>query len=79
MKTPRNLDGADFAAAPVRNWDYIYVHQTGSHIIIETERPSHQRLSVPAHKPLKACTLNVLVRLAADHKRVTKQDILRSL
>jgi predicted RNA binding protein YcfA (HicA-like mRNA interferase family) len=72
-------DGADFAAALVRGWDYVHVHQTGSHIIIETEKPFHQRLSVPAHKPLKAGTLNVLVRMAADHKQVSKQDILKTL
>ncbi len=79
MKTPRNLNGADFAAALTRHWDYVYIHQSGSHIIIETEKPSHQRLSVPNHKPLKSGTLNALVRLAAAHKRVTKQDIINSL
>ena len=79
MKTPRNLNGTDFAASLVRHWRYRYVHQSGSHIIIDTEEPFHQRLSVPNHKPLKSGTLNALVRLAAVHKGVTKQDILNSL
>lgn len=79
MKTPRNLNGADFASALTRHWDYVHVHQTGSHIIIETERPSHQRLSIPRHKPLKAGTLNALLRLASEHKQVTKQKTLDSL
>ena len=79
MKTPRNLNGADFAAALIRHWEYVHVHQTGSHIIIETERPSHQRLSIPRHKPLKAGTLNALLRLTADHKRASKEDVLKTL
>jgi len=79
MRTPRNVDGADFASSLIRHWQYVHVHQAGSHIIIETEIPSHQRLSVPSHKPLKTGTLNTLLRLAADHKRVSKQDILKTL
>jgi hypothetical protein len=27
MKTPRNLNGADLAAALIRHWDYVHVHQ----------------------------------------------------
>jgi len=34
MKTPQNLNGNEFAAALIRNWDYSLVHQTGSHIIV---------------------------------------------
>ena len=79
MRTPRNLNGIDFVAALVRNWDYVRVNQTGSHIMIETNTPFHQRLSIPAHKPLKTGTLNALVRLAASHKRMTKQAILDTL
>jgi hypothetical protein len=47
--------------------------------MIETNTPLHQRLSVPAHKPLKAGTLDTLIRLAANHKGVTKQAILKTL
>jgi predicted RNA binding protein YcfA (HicA-like mRNA interferase family) len=52
MKTPRNLDGGDFAAVLISRWGYIFVHQTGSHIVVETEQPTHRRLSIPNHKPL---------------------------
>lgn len=78
MKTPRNLSGVDFSAALILHWDYSHVHQTGSHIIIETETPFHQRLSIPNHKPLKAGTLTTLLRLASVHKRVSKEDILKT-
>ena len=40
------------------------MHQTGSHIILETEEPSHQRIAVPAHKPLRIGTLNAILRAA---------------
>ena len=75
MKTPRNLT---FASVLVRKWNYVQVHQEGSHIILDTEIPSAQRISVPAHKPLKIGTLNVLLRLVSEHKGVSKHDILDS-
>ena len=79
MKIPRNFDGTDFVAVLIRRWGYVQVHQLGSHIILETQQPSPQRLAVPAHKPLKVGTLNGLLRVIAGHKRVTKEDILNSL
>jgi hypothetical protein len=36
------------------------VHQVGSHVIIETDTPQHQRLSVPDHHPLRTGTLNAI-------------------
>jgi hypothetical protein len=41
MKLPRNLNGVVLAEHFVSNWDYQRIHQTGSHIILETESPAH--------------------------------------
>jgi predicted RNA binding protein YcfA (HicA-like mRNA interferase family) len=79
MKTPRNLDGVDFVAALVRHWDYRFVHQVGSHMIVETQTPFPHRLSVPAHTPVRVGTLNGMIRDVSEHKRVSKEDILKSL
>ena len=79
MKLPRNLSGQQLAAGLCRHWDYRQVHQIGSHIILETEIPGHQRLAIPAHKSLKLGTLGSILRAVTTHKGVSRETILRSL
>ena len=79
MKSPRDLSGRELADELCRRWDYREVHQTGSHIILQTETPTHQRIPIPAHKPLRVGTLNAILRLVANHKGVLRDVILRSL
>jgi predicted RNA binding protein YcfA (HicA-like mRNA interferase family) len=79
MKTPRDLSGRELARTLCRRWDYREVHQTGSHIILQTETPEHQRIPVPAHKTLRVGTLNAILRLVATHKGVSREEVLNSL
>ena len=79
MKLPRDVSGLALVVCLCRDWGYTKVHQVGSHVILETEQPTHQRISVPAHSPLRVGTLNSLLRMVANHKGVRKEDILRSL
>ncbi len=79
MKLPRDLSGRELAAGLCRHWEYQSVHQTGSHMILETETPAHQRISVPDHAALRIGTLNSILRLVAEHKGVTKAKILESV
>ena len=79
MKTPRDLSGRDLAQALCRYWGYREVQQVGSHIILQTELPRHQRIPVPAHQVLRVGTLNAILRIVANHKRVTRDEILSSL
>ena len=43
------------------------------------EHPSHQRVAIPAHKNLAVGTLGNILRAIADHKGVTREEILGSL
>ncbi|MGF1679039.1 MAG: type II toxin-antitoxin system HicA family toxin [Candidatus Methylacidiphilales bacterium] len=79
MKLPRDLKGRHLAQALCRHWGYLEVHQQGSHIILETKDPSHQRIPVPDHPALRIGTLNAILRTVAHHKSVDRQDILDSL
>lgn len=79
MKLPRDLSGGHLVQALCRSWGYRKVHQVGSHIIIETDTPQHQRLSVPDHRPLRTGTLNAILRAVASHKGVSREEILGSL
>ena len=78
MKTPRDLSGRELADALCRHWAYREVHQTGSHIILQTDVPSHQRLPIPAHKNLRVGTLNAILKLVAVHKGKTREEVLET-
>ena len=79
MRIPRDLTGAALAAVLCRRWNYFVVHQRGSHIILETEIPSHHRISVPNHSPLRIGTLNNILRAVAAHKSVAREEIADTL
>jgi predicted RNA binding protein YcfA (HicA-like mRNA interferase family) len=79
VKLPRNLSGRALADALCRHWGYVLVHQTGSHLVLQTEQPAHQRIAIPAHPALKIGTLNAILRLVSEHKQVSRQEILNSL
>lgn len=79
MKLPRDLNGRTLVKAFCRDWGYRVVNQVGSHIILQTDSPSHQRISVPDHNPIRIGTLNSILRQVAAHKGVPREDLLRSL
>lgn len=79
MKVPRDLSGQELVKVLCRDWGYRQVHQEGSHIVLETEQPSHHRIAVPAHKNLRIGTLNAILKAVARHKNVSRDGILQSL
>jgi predicted RNA binding protein YcfA (HicA-like mRNA interferase family) len=79
MKIPRDLSGRELIQCLCCNWGYRVIHQEGSHVLLETEEPSHQRLSIPDHKILRVGTLNAILRAVANHKHIERQVIIESL
>jgi len=79
VKIPRDLSGRDLIEVLCRKWDYRRVSQEGSHVILVTENPAHQRLSVPNHTVLRVGTLNAILRAIAQNKKVDKSEIIDSL
>lgn len=79
MKIPRNLSGIELGRALCNHWGYTKVHQTGSHIILDTNEPFKQRIAVPSHNALRVGTLNNILRAVAGHKGVSREDILATL
>lgn len=79
MKLPRDLSGEALVKGLCQGWGYHVVHQAGSHVILETEDPSHQRIAIPAHKSLRIGTLNSILRAVSRHKSVSRDDLLDSL
>ena len=79
MKLPRDLSGAELVKSLCREWEYRVVHQQGSHIILQTESPGHQRIAIPAHPALRVGTLNAILRAVATHKGVSREVLRDSL
>ena len=79
MKLPRDLSGHDLVKVLCRSWGYSVIHQEGSHIVLETQEPSHQRIAIPAHKNLRVGTLSGILRVVAKHKGVTREKLLGSI
>jgi predicted RNA binding protein YcfA (HicA-like mRNA interferase family) len=76
MKIPRDLSGQELVAALCRHWGYTNVSQVGSHIVLETQKPTPHRVAIPNHKALRIGTLNGILRAVAKHKGVDRQAIL---
>jgi predicted RNA binding protein YcfA (HicA-like mRNA interferase family) len=76
VKIPRDLSGRRLVKALCKHWNYRQVHQVGSHIVLQTDVPSHQRIPVPDHAALRIGTLNSILRLVAEHKGVKKEEVL---
>jgi predicted RNA binding protein YcfA (HicA-like mRNA interferase family) len=79
MKIPRDVSGTHFADVLCRRWQYTKVHQAGSHIILETSEPTHQRLAIPAHDPLRLGTFSSILRSVAEPKGVPRDAIIATL
>ena len=79
MKLPRHLSGNELAKILCRSWNYRILHQEGSHIVLETEEPSHQRIAVPAHKSLRVGTLSAILRAVAAHKAIDRAELVKFL
>ena len=79
MKVPRDISGTHLANVLCRRWQYAVVHQVGSHIILETSEPAHQRIVIPQHDPVRLGTLISILRSVAQHKGVTRDAIVGSL
>lgn len=77
MKLPRDLSGRELAKRLGKSWGYRQVHQTGSHIILETDTPSPHRVAIPDHRALRVGTLNAIIRSVATHKAVDRERVLR--
>jgi predicted RNA binding protein YcfA (HicA-like mRNA interferase family) len=79
MKIPRDVSGAHLAGILCRRWQYSLVHQAGSHIILETSVPTHHRIAIPDHHPLRLGTFHSILRAVAGHKGVSREAIIAAL
>ena len=73
------MSGTELVRVLCRDWGYQRIHQVGSHVILQTAEPFPHRIAVPAHASLRVGTLNAILRAVAEHKGVTREDLLNAL
>jgi predicted RNA binding protein YcfA (HicA-like mRNA interferase family) len=78
VKTPRDVCGPDLAKA-LRVLGYEKVRQDGSHIRLTTNVDGQFHVTVPNHDPIKVGTLRSIIKLVAEHHRITLEDLLDQL
>jgi predicted RNA binding protein YcfA (HicA-like mRNA interferase family) len=78
VKTPRDVSGADLAKA-LRAIGYERVRQDGSHIRLTTNTDGQFHVTVPNHQPIKVGTLRSIMKLVAEHHKMTPDELLDQL
>lgn len=78
MRLPRDVSSTTLVKALAR-LGYQVDHQTGSHIRLTTLRGGEHHVTVPAHDPIKVGTLNNILREAASHAHLGRNELLRLL
>lgn len=79
MKLPSDLSGARLVQLLTSRWQYREVHQVGSHVTLETDHPTRQRVVVPLHRALRIGTLSAILTAVARHQGVPRERILEDL
>lgn len=78
MKLPRDLTGRQLAGR-LQCLGYQIVRQTGSHIYLTTQRAGEHHLCIPDHRPLRVGTLNKILKEAARHHGLSRDELLGEL
>ncbi|HUT33729.1 MAG TPA: type II toxin-antitoxin system HicA family toxin [Planctomycetota bacterium] len=79
MKIPRDLSGRELATRLPRAFGYRFLHQEGSHIVLQTETPRRHRTAVPDHQALRIGTLNGILRAIVAAQGIPKEEAFRRL
>lgn len=78
MRLPRDLTGKKFAKM-VEVLGYRIERQTGSHIRLTTTKNGEHHVTIPNHSPIKAGTLNAILKDIANHFETTREDLVDQL
>ncbi len=78
MKLPRNVSGRSLVAA-LERLGYVVLRQRGSHVHLISRRSGEHHVVVPEHHPLKAGTLNRLLKDVAEYHGLSRDELLERL
>jgi len=78
LKLPRDISGSNLIKL-LSNHGYTVDRQVGSHVRVTTKTNGLHCVTIPLHNPLKAGTLNGILKDIADHLQISKKELLERL
>ncbi|MBI5293478.1 MAG: type II toxin-antitoxin system HicA family toxin [Chloroflexi bacterium] len=78
MKLPRDISGEELADL-LQKHGYKVTRQTGSHMRLSTTRGGEHHATIPRHKPLRVGTLNAILKDVAEHLKLDRDALIKSL
>jgi predicted RNA binding protein YcfA (HicA-like mRNA interferase family) len=78
VKLPRDISGEDLAKA-LERFGYGRERQRGSHLQMVTHVGGEHHVTVPMHSPIKAGTLNSVLRSVGEHRKLGREELLGQL
>jgi len=78
MRIPRDVSGDDLARL-LKRYGYEITRQVGSHMRLTTEQEGEHHVTIPQHKALRVGTLNNILKDVAEHLKMGRDDLIKSL
>ncbi len=78
MKLPRDESGQSLIAR-LAKLGYIVTRQTGSHVRLTRDQGGEHHITIPLHKEIKIGTLNSILSDVAQHMKMSKDDLIKTL
>lgn len=78
MRLPRDLSGAQLILA-LGKLGYRSSRQSGSHVRLTCDLPTHHHLTVPLHDPLRIGTLAAILSAVAEAHGMAREDLQRQI
>lgn len=78
MRLPSNLTPRELVKL-LETIDYVRIRQRSTHIRMRTERPSRHHVTIVDAKPIKVGTLRATLRLIANHRGQTVDQVAEEL
>jgi predicted RNA binding protein YcfA (HicA-like mRNA interferase family) len=78
MKIPRDCNGTQLARA-MRKLGYEISRQSGSHLMMTSQRGGEHHGTVPNHRPIKVGTLHEIPKSVAAHHGIQVEELIHEL
>ena len=79
MRLPRNVSGNDLIKK-LKQYGYRVTRQTGSHVrLTRSTEDKEFHLTIPKHNPLRAGTLNNILKDLSLHLKLEKDKMIETL
>jgi predicted RNA binding protein YcfA (HicA-like mRNA interferase family) len=71
--------GGEELSRRLRLFGYEVSRQTGSHVRLSTSLKGEHHITVPRHRPLKAGTLNKIIKDISGHLEIPRDKLIEEL